>query len=342
MAATTLGISIAIPGSGSRKKSVFSGHPKSIRFNQSPPSHTAVVSLSRRRRNNANPPAPVKEIHKETLRERNLEGDDEIDEDAFDALFSQLEEDLKNDGLIGEDGDDDFLSEEELAKLEHELAEALEDDELLEALVSIGDGDNHNEDDKEESDNLDDDEAKDEEEESPIKLKNWQSRRLAYALKNGRRKTSIKNLAADLCLDRAVVLKLLRDPPSNLVMLSAALPDKPVSTSMELEEKIEETVPSKPTPQTTKPKAEVKLPVHEMRNNWSARKRLKKVQIETLELVYGRTKRPTNSMISSIVFLTNLPRKRVVKWFEDKRAEDEVPDKRLPFRRSASQTVFTS
>lgn len=340
MAATTLGISIAIPGSGSHKKSVFSGHPKSIRFNQSPPSHTAVVSFSRRRRNNANPPAPAKEIHKKTLSDRNLEAD-EIDEDAFEALFSQLEEDLKNDDLIGEDGDDD-LSEEELAKLEHELAEALEDDELLGALVSIANGDNNNEDDKEESDNLDDNEAEDVEEEIPIKLKNWQSRRLAYALKNGRRKTSIKNLAADLCLDRAVVLKLLRDPPPNLVMLSAALPDKPVSTSMELDEKIEETVPLKQTPQTTKPKAEVKLPVHEMRNNWSARKRLKKVQIETLKLVYGRTKRPTNSMISSIVYLTNLPRKRVVKWFEDKRAEDEVPDKRLPYHRSAPQTVFTS
>lgn len=343
MAATTLGLSIAIPDSGLHIKSVFSGHPKSIRFNQSPPSHTAVVSFSRRRKNNANPPAPAKEIHKKTLSDRNLEEDDEIGEDAFEALFSQLEDDLKNDDLTGEDGDDYFLCEEELAKLEHELADALEDDELLGALVSIADGDNENEDDKEESDNLDDDEAeKNEEEESPIKLKNWQSRRLAYALKNGRRKTSIKNLAAEICLDRAVVLKLLRDPPPNLVMLSAALPDKPVSTSMELEEQIEETVPLKQTPQTTKPKAEVKLPVHEMRNNWSARKRLKKVQVGTLELVYGRTKRPTNSMISSIVYLTNLPRKRVVKWFEDKRAEDEVPDKRLPYHRSAPQTVFTN
>lgn len=67
---------------------------------------------------------------------------------------------------------------------------------------------------------------------------------------------------------------------------------------MELEEKIEETVPLEQTPQTTKPKAEVKLPVHEMRNNWSAQKRLKKVQIGTLELVYGRTKRPTVSEIT--------------------------------------------
>lgn len=338
MAAATLGISIAIPGSCSCKKSIFLGHLDNIRFNQSPPSHAAVVSSSSRRRNSANTPAPAKEIHKKTLSHKNRE-DDDIDEDAFEALFSQLEEDLKNDGLIGDDGEDDFLGEEELAKLEHELAEALEEDELIGTLGSLAYGDNGNEDVEEEADNVDDDGV---EEESPIKLKNWQSRRLAYALKTGRRKTSIKNLAADLCLDRAVVLKLLRDPPANLVMLSAALPDKPVPTSMEREEKIKETVPSKQTPQTTKPKAEVKLPVHEMRNNWSTRKRLKKVQIETLEQVYRRTKRPTNSMISSIVYLTNLPRKRVVKWFEDKRAEDEVPDKRLPYHPSASQTISTS
>ncbi|XP_073156025.1 uncharacterized protein [Henckelia pumila] len=342
MAATTLGIPIAIPGSSSHKKFIFLGHPKNIRFNQSPSSHGTVIVYSSRRRKNAITPTPAKEIHKKTLSHKNLEEDDDIDEDAFEALFSQLEEDLKKDGLIDEDGEDDFLSEEELAKLEHELAEALEEDELLGELGSMAYGDNDIEDIKEESDNMDDEEADDEEEEIPIKLKNWQSRRLAYALKAGRRKSSIKNLSADLCLDRAVVLKLLRDPPPNLVMLSAALPDKPVPTSMELEEEIEETPPLKQTPQTTKPKAEVKLPIHEIRNNWSARKRLKKVQIETLELVYRRTKRPTNTMISSIVYLTNLPRKRVVKWFEDKRAEDEVPDKRLPYHRSGTETVFTS
>ena len=41
-------------------------------------------------------------------------------------------------------------------------------------------------------------------------------------------------------------------------------------------------------------------------------------------------------MISNIVHLTNLPKKRVVKWFEDKRAEDGIPEHRLPYERSAS------
>ena len=48
-----------------------------------------------------------------------------------------------------------------------------------------------------------------------------------------------------------------------------------------------------------------------------------------------------NAMISSIVHVTNLPRKRVVKWFEDKRTEDGVPEHRLPFQRSTSETVFS-
>lgn len=47
-------------------------------------------------------------------------------------------------------------------------------------------------------------------------------------------------------------------------------------------------------------------------------------------------------MISNIVHVTNLPRKRVVKWFEDKRTEDEVPDRRLPYQRSTPDSVFTS
>lgn len=46
-----------------------------------------------------------------------------------------------------------------------------------------------------------------------------------------------------------------------------------------------------------------------------------------------------NAMISSIVQVTNLPRKRIVKWFEDKRVEDGVPDPRLPFDRSSPQSA---
>lgn len=258
--------------------------------------------------------------------------DEEIDEDAFEALFTQLEEDLKNDELFGDGDGGDDMSDEELAKLEKELAEALEDDELFGTLESSS---------REEDGDFADDEGgyeveddnEDEEQDTPVKLKNWQLRRLAYALKDGRRKTRIKNLAADLFLDRAVVLKLLRDPPPNLVMLSATLPDKPVSTILEPVEKVE-TVLLETKTQTVKPEVKVNIPVHVKQRDWYAKKRLKKVQVRTLEQIYARTKRPTNAMISSIVHVLNLPWKIVVKWFEDRRAEDGVPERRLPYQGS--------
>lgn len=49
-----------------------------------------------------------------------------------------------------------------------------------------------------------------------------------------------------------------------------------------------------------------------------------------------------NAMISNIVHVTNIPRKKVLKWFEDKRAEDGVPDQRLPYQRFASKIIFAS
>lgn len=46
-----------------------------------------------------------------------------------------------------------------------------------------------------------------------------------------------------------------------------------------------------------------------------------------------------NAMISSIVQVTNLPRRRIVKWFEDKRAEEGVPEYHKPYQRSDPETV---
>ncbi|XP_059658116.1 protein OVEREXPRESSOR OF CATIONIC PEROXIDASE 3-like [Cornus florida] len=284
----------------------------------------------------------LKKDHHKTSKKtshNDIKEDDDIDEDAFEALFNQLEDDLKNDDPSLDDGDGE-ISEEDLARLEREFEDALGDDERLVVLDST-------EDDKI-KDGAEDYDDEEEEEEKPLKLKRWQLKRLAYALKNGRRKTSIKNLAADLCLDRADVLKLLRDPPPDLLMMSAVLPDKPVSTISEPESKPLETASLETETETEteieteaeKPDAKVE-PIHVMQSRWSAQKRLKKVQVETLERVYKRTKRPTNAMISSIVHVTNLPRKRVVKWFEDKRGEEGVPDRRVPYQRSTTETVFT-
>ncbi|KAJ4883036.1 Protein OVEREXPRESSOR OF CATIONIC PEROXIDASE 3 [Raphanus sativus] len=146
---------------------------------------------------------------------------------------------------------------------------------------------------------------------------------------------SIKNLAAELCLDRAYVLELLRDPPPKLLMLSATLPDEkppraaPENSSNPLESSAAEDAAAVEVEPEEKVKDEA---VHVMQQRWSAQKRVKKAHIETLEKVYRRSKRPTNAVVSSIVQVTNLPRRRVLKWFEDRRAEDGVPEKRAPYQ----------
>lgn len=119
---------------------------------------------------------------------RVLEGEDDKDEDAFEALFNQLEEDLKNDDLsLDNGGHDEDISEEDLAMLEQELAEAFG------AVDSENEDEEVDEDgEKEEEEEDDDEDEEGEEEEPPVKLKNWQIRRLASALKAGRRKTSVR------------------------------------------------------------------------------------------------------------------------------------------------------
>lgn len=115
----------------------------------------------------------------------------------------------------------------------------------------------------------------------------------------------IKNLAADLCLDRAIVLELLRDPPPDLLILSASLPDKPDPTILEPIINPEDALllKSEKNAINLNGKSTKKVPVHEMQSNWSAQKRLKKVHLETLERVYRRSKRPT---VSSLCSLCNL------------------------------------
>uniref|UniRef100_A0A0A0LHB1 Homeobox domain-containing protein n=1 Tax=Cucumis sativus TaxID=3659 RepID=A0A0A0LHB1_CUCSA len=321
----------ALPGSPSisdRGRFFFRRRPFPSNFtllHRPPVCRTLSLTFARRRNQNSSVSSSSSSSKK---KKRNLipkearDEEEDVEEDALELLFSQLEEDLKNDASSLDEGEDDEFSEEDLARLERELGLALGIDVEEE----------------EEEDDDDGDDEDDEEEEMPVKLKNWQLRRLALALKKGRRKTSIKSLAAELCLDRTVVLELLREPPPNLLMLSASLPDTPKPSIIET--KTLQTTDEEPLVVDTAKEEEVtKVPVHVMQQSWAAQKRLKKVQIETLERVYRRTKRPTNAMISSIVQVTNLPRKRIVKWFEDKRVEDGVPDPRLPFDRSSPQSA---
>ncbi|KAF8115862.1 hypothetical protein N665_0025s0305 [Sinapis alba] len=268
-------------------------------------------------------------------------GEEAEEDDPFEALFNLLEEDLNNDKSSI---DDEEISEEDLDRLAAELAEVLGGGDDVDGIDLFGSATGDvvdDEDDGQDDNDIEDDDEEDdseEEDERPVKLKNWQLRRLAYALKAGRRKTSIKNLAAELCLDRAYVLELLRDPPPKLLMLSATLPDEkppvaapensssPDANPLESSSSAEDAVEVKPE---EKVKEEA---VHVMQQRWSAQKRVKKAHIETLEKVYRRSKRPTNAVVSSIVQVTNLPRRRVLKWFEDRRAEDGVPEKRAPYQ----------
>ncbi|CAJ2643525.1 unnamed protein product [Trifolium pratense] len=282
--------------------------------------HSSIVTASSKKKTNKKKSSHV------------TEGNDE-EEDAFELLFKQLEEDLKNDDG-GDDDDDDDITEEEMALFEHELEGLLgelddDDDELSDSDSSETEADNDAE--KTSADGN----------ENSLKLRTWQLNKLARALKTGRRKISVKALAADVCLDRSLVLNLLRNPPPNLLMLSLSIPDEPTPSAI-----VPETTPGETLYKETsadhadhaesEPKSD--LPIHTMQQNWSARKRLKKTQLDTLERVYMRSKRPTNAMISSIVHVTNIPRKKVIKWFEDRRAEEGVPERRLPYQHSAHET----
>ncbi|KAF5797099.1 putative transcription factor HB-other family [Helianthus annuus] len=347
--------------------SYTANHLPAVSLNLRPLSSRCSVVCCARRRSSAS-----SSKKKQGLRRNIIGKEEDIEEDAFEALFKQLEEDLKNDGLSFDD-DDDEITEEDIIKLERELEEALADDELVglfddieEEIIDVGVKDkkvinkkgttvneviekefeisnvelekekNKDEDEDEEGDDIEDDDGDEDEDEDegPLELKRWQLRRLAYALKEGRRKTNIKNLAADLCLDRAIVLDLLRDPPPDLLMLSASLPDKAESRILEPVIKPEDAILLASERDAIKAKpTNTEVPIHQMQNSWSAKKRLKKVHVETLEQVYRRSKRPTNAMISNIVHVTKLPRKKVLKWFEDKRGEDGVPDHRVPYQR---------
>lgn len=107
----------------------------------------------------------------------------------------------------------------------------------------------------------------------------------------------IKNLAGELGLDRALVIELLRNPPPKLLLMSDSLPDEAPSKP-----KVKELEPPRSITvdevDTSEIEPQVELPVHVMSAEWSARKRLKKVQLETLERVYLRSKRPTVTSIS--------------------------------------------
>lgn len=87
---------------------------------------------------------------------------------------------------------------------------------------------------------------------------------------------------------------MLREPPPDLLMMSAVLSDEPALVVTETEPKSIETDVDGAT-NTEEPDTTKKVPIHVMQQSFSMKKRLKKAHIQTLETVYRRTKRPTVS-----------------------------------------------
>ncbi|PWA65732.1 hypothetical protein CTI12_AA333270 [Artemisia annua] len=188
---------------------------------------------------------------------RNIAGKEgDIEEDAFEALFKQLEEDLKNDGLTFDD-DDDEISEEDLIKLERELEEALADDEL-QALF---------------------DDTTDEIIEMEVKDKKVVNKKGTTVNQNA----MISNIVHVTKIPRKKVLKWFEDKRG------------------------EDGVPDQRQPYQSGECKTVLVLAFYIRHN---------------------------AMISNIVHVTKIPRKKVLKWFEDKRGEDGVPDQRQPYQRN--------
>lgn len=152
----------------------------------------------------------------------------------------------------------------------------------------------------------------------------------------------IKSLAAELCLDRAVVLELLREPPPNLLMMSLSLPDEPNTTVVESEPKPMEIVEEEIQLDHAEPRSKAKVPVHVMHHTWSAQKRLKRVHVDTLERIYRRTKRPTvsnvlYSSISAYHKLHDIIRVSVT----IKMSIDALPNNLLHFFTSGSRAILS-
>ncbi|GLJ43904.1 hypothetical protein SUGI_0915290 [Cryptomeria japonica] len=262
----------------------------------------------------------------EKLQKDEDDGEDLVDA-ALESLFSQLEKDLENDTL----SDDEEITEEEMAKFEEELrglSNAEAGDEITEEEMAKF---------EEELRGLSNAEAADEKallDYAPLELEDYQLQKLAAALNVGRRKASIKKLTAEVGLERETVLELLRNPPPQLVLFQdredteksiedtdAVLTTKYNLESSEFQRKPSNSrLPSLAETEVQRNESEYQIIVNQ--RGWNTRKRLKKVQVATLEKVYQRTRRPTEAMVSNMVQLTKLPRKSILEWFDGKRAQE--------------------
>lgn len=78
-------------------------------------------------------------------------------------------------------------------------------------------------------------------------------------------------------------------------MLSLSIPDEPTPSAILLETTPGETLYKETSEDHAESGPKSNLPIHTMQQSWSAKKKLKKAQLDTLNRVYRRSKRPTVS-----------------------------------------------
>ncbi|KAG0601891.1 hypothetical protein M758_11G146000 [Ceratodon purpureus] len=298
--------------------------------------------------------------------------DDAAAEKALEALFKQLEMDLSSeDG----DGDDDVeFTDEELEQMTKELEaafsgmdlegldlEGLEGEEeeaeegdaglvdmvMTDGVASVADKgsiqvsrkqvyEEEEDEDEDEEEYEEDDDV--EVEERMVPLEKWQIRRLVAAAEKGRRNVNVKSLAAELGMDRSDVLSFLKDPPPELMLMTAQwdLEDEAAAAIPEIDFKVNvvDKAPMTGTPRRQPMSPPTPSGGPQAPRSWHGNKRLKKEHIATFERVYRQSTRPSNAMIENLVNLTHVPRKKVLQWFDDRRAQgqpksqsfDEAPE----------------
>lgn len=282
------------------------------------------------------------------------------EEDAWESLFQQLEKDLENDTEdVGDEDitEEDMVNfERELDMVVRDLSSAssidtaddLNNDDLnnvvradsKDMLEQFDNGDDEEDNVFDDEDEENDEDFSDDDFEEPrkVSLQRWQLKKLAAAAELGRRKVNIKSLAAELQLDRDDVLYFLKSPPPELLMIAHEV-DEDTSEDEEEEVYDEEDNHADETDESLVEKVSNvsqeasttndNFPFNDIKDtrkrnygprDWIKGKRLQKVHITTLERVYRRTKRPTNAMVESLVQVTNLPRRRILEWFEERRS----------------------
>ncbi|CAI7932695.1 unnamed protein product [Closterium sp. NIES-54] len=175
-----------------------------------------------------------------------------------------------------------------------------------------------------------------------VQLQRWQLKKLALAVQKGRRHINVKALAAEAHLPRRDVLAFLRHPPDIYALFpdlpSPSTPPAPGEGAGEQEAAVVAQSGAAGAQGEGRGVGEKgggegkgadRLGMSEegkkeWQERWKKGKRIRQEHLSTLEAVYQRSKYPTNAVVANLVSVTHLPRRRILQWFEDRRARTET------------------